>query len=270
MLFRSPREHAFHAQLVEDFAFVLQICADLKIKFFPSLVDFHWCHQGTKADAAGEIVKGGRADLVRDPAKRARFFDAVLEPLLDASMKHPDALYAWELINEPEWVTEATSLFQLRSDSNKTVSLDQMRAFIAEGIGRINNRFLPGGRQAFRSSVGFAHWDAVHTWDSPGLGVTLHQFHYYAPDNRPIPRHTFSPEYPCIVGEFATQFHRGWPDLKKQDLARTISTRLECLRAKGYPAAFLWSAGAVDEATTWTGADREQTIAFVKQVSGVA
>ena len=100
-----PGEHPFHAQLVDDFAFVLQTCADLKIRFLPSLVDFHWCHQGTRADVAGEIVKSGRADLVRDPAKRARFFNAVLEPLLDASMKHPEAIYAWELINEPEWVT---------------------------------------------------------------------------------------------------------------------------------------------------------------------
>ncbi|MDX2029521.1 MAG: hypothetical protein SF339_02560 [Blastocatellia bacterium] len=259
-----PREHRFHKQFCDDFAFVLKTCAEFKLQFVPSLIDFHWCHQGVAADASGQIVKGGRADLVRDKAKRDAFFDAVLEPLLDISMQSPETLYAWELINEPEWVTEVPSLMQIRSDPNKTVTLDEMRAFIAEGIGRINHRRLPDGRAAFRSSVGFAHWDAVADWDSPGLGVTLHQFHYYAPDKRKIPNHVFSPEYPCFLGEFATTFHRGWPDLRKADLARTITARLKCVEEKGYPSAFLWSARATDEATTWTGDDRNETLAFIR------
>jgi hypothetical protein len=259
-----PREHRFHQQLCDDFEFVLKTCDELKIKFVPSLIDFHWCHQGTVADANAGIVKGGRYDIVADPAKSKTFFDHVLEPLLEISLRYPDAIYAWELINEPEWVTETRSLMQIRSDVNKTVTQDQMLAFIAEGVGRINAKLLPDGRQAFRSTIGFAHWDAIESWDSAGLGVTLHQFHYYAPDRRKIPKHHFSDEYPCFIGEFATTFQRGWPELKKQDLARAITARLRCVEEKGYPAAFLWSARATDDATTWTEADCQETISFVK------
>jgi len=187
--------------------------------------------------------------------------------LLEISLRYPDAIYAWELINEPEWVTETRSLMKIRSDENKTVTQDEMLAFIAEGVGRINAKLLPDGRQAFRSTVGFAHWDAVNDWDSAGLGVTLHQFHYYAPDKREIPKHTFSDEYPCFIGEFATTFHRGWPELKKQDMARTISARLRCLEQKDYPSVFLWSAKATDEATTWADADCQETVSFIKPSS---
>jgi hypothetical protein len=264
-----PREHRFHKQLCEDFEFVLKTCAELKIKFVPSLVDFHWCYQGVAADADGKIVKCGRYDVVADEAKSRVFFDNVLDPLLDVSMRYPETIYAWELINEPEWVTEPRSLLKIRSDSNKTVTQDQMLAFIAEGIGRINARSLPNGRQAFRSTVGFAHWDALETWDSAGLGVTLHQFHYYAPDRRKIPRHHYSAEYPCFIGEFATTFQRGWPELKKQDMARTITNRLRCVEEKGYPSAFLWSARATDDATTWTKPDRQETLGFIKRSAGL-
>jgi len=257
-----PAAHPFHKQLCDDFEFVLKTCDELKIKFVPSLVDFHWLHQGVAADAG--IVKGGRSDIVSDPAKSRAFFDAALDPLLDISLRYPDAIYAWELINEPEWVTETRSLIKIRSDENKTVTQDQMLAFIAEGVGRINAKHLPDGRQAFRSTVGFAHWDAIKTWDSAGLGVTLHQFHYYSPDKREIPKHTFSDEYPCFIGEFATTFHRGWPELRKQDMSRTISTRLKLIEGKGYPSVFLWSARATDDATVWTNTAQQETAGFIK------
>jgi hypothetical protein len=260
-----PREHPFHKQLCEDFEFVLKTCDDLKIKLVPSLVDFHWCHQGTVADADAGIVKGGRYDIVSDAAKSKTFFDNVLDPLLEVSLRYADAIYAWELINEPEWVTEMRSLIKIRADENKTVTEDQMLSFIAEGIGRINAKRLADGRPAFRSTIGFAHWDAIEDWDSAGLGLTLHQFHYYAPDKREIPRHIFSEDYPCFVGEFATTFQRGWPELKDQDMTQGISTRLRCLAEKDYPAAFPWSARATDDATSWTDSDRQEILRFIQQ-----
>ncbi len=253
-----PRDHSFHNQLFDDFEFVLKTCAEAGIRFVPSLIDFHWCHPGTVADANAGIVKGGRTDIVCDKAKRVRFFDAVLEPLLDISVRYRDAIYAWELINEPEWVTYTPSLLKVRLDANKTVPQSEMLEFILAGIERINNR------RAFHSTVGFAHWDAIESWDSIGLGVTLHQYHYYAPDNRKLPGYEYPDESQCFIGEFATKFHRGWPELAKGDMARTISARLKCVAEKGYPSAFLWSARATDEATTWTEFDRDETMAFIK------
>lgn len=258
--------HAFHAQLIDDFAYALRVCDEAGIKLLPSFIDFHWCHQGTLADANAGVIKGGRYELINDLDKRTAFLNAALDPLLDLSLQHAELIYAWELINEPEWVTETGNLMKLRTEENKNVSLKTMRAFIADGLSRINNRLGIDGRPAFRSTIGFAHWDAIEDWDSAGLGATLHQFHYYAPDRRHIPTHSFSPEYPCIIGEFATTFHRGWPDLKSRDEAHTIMNRLRCLEEKGYPAAFLWAARAQDEATNWGVADRDETISFIKSL----
>ena len=257
-----PGDHPFHIQLREDFEFVLKTCDELKIKFAPSLIDFHWCHQGVVAGADAGVIKGGRSDIVSDPAKGRDFFGAVLEPLLEISTRYHDTIYVWELINEPEWVSEA-SLRAARLNTDKTVTRDQMRAFIAEGVGRINSKRLTDGRRMFRSTAGFAHWDAIKSWDSAGLGVTLHQFHYYAPDRREIPGRAFFGDSPCFIGEFATTFNGGWPELEKQDTARTISARLKLIEEKGYPAAFLWSARATDDATTWADADQLDTISFI-------
>jgi hypothetical protein len=263
-----PRDHSFHKQLFDDFEFVLKTCAEAGIKFVPSLIDFHWCHQGTAADANAGIIKGGRYEIIRDKSKREEFFDYVLEPLLEISARYHDSIYAWELINEPEWVTYSPSIFKTHKDANRTVLQSDMLEFIAGGIGRINNRRMPGGDRAFHSTVGFAHWDAIDSWNSPGLGVTLHQYHYYAPDHRKLPGRNYPNLNQCFIGEFATTFHRGWPDLAKGDMARTIPARLKCVEEKGYPAAFLWSARATDEATTWTKYDQEETVGFIRASEG--
>ena len=94
--------------------------------------------------------------------------------------------------------------------------------------------------------------------------MTLHQYHYYAPDNRRIPGYDYPANEQCFIGEFATKFQRGWPDLMEEEQARTIPARLGCIEEKGYPAAFLWSARATDDATAWTELDREETIGFIR------
>ena len=87
---------------------------------------------------------------------------------------------------------------QIPPDDKQQVPQEIMRDFIAEGVRRINSK------GAFRSTIGFAHHETLAEWDSPGLGITLHQFHYYAQNKRKLPEHNFSDEYPCFIGEFAT------------------------------------------------------------------
>lgn len=257
------REHPFHQQLYHDFEFVLDVCSMTGVKFVPSLIDFHWCHEGRVIDPAAGIVKGGRGDVLRDAIKRENFLDNVLDPLLDISTKYSDAIYAWELINEPEWVTKRRYFAWLQRDRNKTIPFRSMLEFIRDGLERINARRLPDGSRAFHSSVGFAHWDAIKKWDAEALGVSAPQFHYYAPDYREIPVNPFAPDTPCFVGEFATTSLRGWPDLIERDLERPIPSRLQNLEEKRYPAAFLWSARAKDNATKWEPEDHEDTLAFL-------
>jgi hypothetical protein len=255
-----PAGHSYHNRLCDDFEFVLQACRGNGLKLFPSLIDFHWCRQGTPAGNPG-IVKSGRYDIIRDPEKRESFFDRVLDPLLELSMQYRDSIYAWELINEPEWVVRRFSLFGKR-DANRSVSRNEMREFIAEGMQRINTKQLPDGCSAFQSSIGFAHWESLDKWDAEELGLTLLQFHYYVQQNCDLPKHSHFGIHLCVVGEFAAAVGRDWPDLKIAGKDQTTGNRLGCIADKGYPACFLWSAKAIDPATSWTEAENQDVIAY--------
>ncbi len=259
-----PAWHPFYRQLGDDFEFVLQTVATAGIRIVPSLIDFHWCAPAIVADARTSIVKGGRADVVLDPAARETFLDEVLEPLLAISLRYSEAIYAWELINEPEWVTSSSIAQQVEEGSIPTPIMQQ---FIDEGVGRINRQQLLDGTRAFRSTVGFAHWDTLYQWNSAARGVTLHQFHYYAQEARDLPLHRFSPEYPCFVGEFATAEERSWPDLRRAGAPQTVIERLRCIERKGYPAAFLWSVRAHDPATRWTQVEQDDVASYLRSAA---
>lgn len=259
-----PEGDRFYDALYTDFEFVLQVCRNTNLKLLPSLIDFGWCSPGIAiADKAG-IVKGGRYDILRDSAKRKSFLDRVLDPLLASSLKWPDSIYAWELINEPEWVIRRfwnLGLFRQK----RTLFLREMKDFIAEGMGRINAIKLPNGTSAFLSSVGFAHWESIEKWDAEKLGITLPQFHYYAQRNRGLPHALQCSKRPCLIGEFATASGKEWPELKAQNRDQSITQRLSCIEEKGYPACFMWSARAVDGATRWTEEAHREVFAFNMQ-----
>lgn len=256
-----PEAHAFHRSLQNDFEAVLRICARTGVKLLPSLIDFYWCHEGRPLDGPDGVVKCGRADIIRDPNKRGAFFDRVFEPLLALSMRYADSVYAWELINEPEWVIRKFWCF-LAGRKNRTVSLEEMRAFIVEGMRRINGKTLSNGRPAFASSVGFAHWESLQSWNAEALGIRLPQFHYYAQKNRPLPEAAVISRTGCILGEFATAAAKPWPELRSPHSDQSVRSRLLCIEGKGYPACFLWSARAVDPATRWTEGTQRDLLAY--------
>lgn len=223
-------------EFLEDFARLLRACEAAGIQLLPSLVDFHLCFPGITIPGSDGIVKSGRQDVLIDPHKRAQFFDGVLRPLLRVAAEHRKSIYAFEVMNEPEWCTRLPGVAGDLLSPNKTVPLADMRAFLSEGASIINEA-------GFLSTVGFAMHPTLHLWDSPGLGLTLHQFHFYA-EPQLIPPHNFDPRWPVIVGEFATAPHRPWPDLGG---AQDVVSRLRHIEAKGYPAAFLWSANREEE-----------------------
>jgi hypothetical protein len=225
---------------VEDFSYLLERCAIAGIQLLPSLVDFHLAFPAMPVAGSDGILKSGRSALFNDSDLREQFFDQTLAPLLKASADFPDILYAWEVINEPEWCTQPAQSPPPAAppppDPCRTVSYGAMRAFIRSGAQRINDA-------GFRSTVGFAYHDSVGRWDSAGLGLTLHQFHYYA-EPAQIPAHNFDSRWPLIVGEIATAPHRPWPELGTH---QDVGSRLQLLANKGYPATFLWSANRAEE-----------------------
>ena len=136
-------------------------------------------------------VKCGRADVLVDSSKRARFFDGVLEPLLAISQEHRNALYAWELINEPDWITNG---WHPDGRHDHPIGEASMKAFLEDGKHRIR-------RAGFKPTIGFS---LVATLERSRITAEINQFHHYPAGSRRLAPHTFSPEFPAIVGEFAT------------------------------------------------------------------
>jgi hypothetical protein len=247
----------FQELLVRFSAFNASV--DAPVRLLPVLVDFLFCEPGQHpmvvSDPADRMrtvndpswVKGGRVDAFIDAAKRVRFFDGVLEPLLVISQEHRDSIYAWELINEPEWITSGWHPDRRR---NHPVDEASMRAFLEEGKQRIR-------RAGFKPTIGFARLD---TLAQSGVTAEINQFHHYPAGSRPLPQHVFNPDFPAILGEFATADTDVWPELAAN---QSVLARLERIAAMGYPLALPWSFRAHDEQTAWSADVEAQIRAFV-------
>jgi hypothetical protein len=187
------------------------------------------------------------------------FFDAVLEPLLAASQAHADAIHAWELINEPEWVTSGwhPSSLKLRPTSSSTsiglpVSSAAMRGFLDEGTRRIR-------RAGFKTTIGFASIDTI---GRTGITADLNQFHHYPGGRRRLARHRFDVRFPGIIGEFATASTDVWPELGRS--SQTMLNRLIHADAQGYPLVIPWAFRSADRHTSWSREVEEDLRIFTR------
>jgi len=252
--FVLPPGDPWTRQMVADFAFVLDLCAEAGVKLLPSLVDFHWCFAPDVLDG-GSVVKGGRAAVLRDADQRRIFFDTVLEPLLEASKARRESIYAWEVMNEPEWCTGHSKwkFWQKQATKNKNMPREDMRAFLKEGVRRVN-------AAGFVSTIGWAEWHTIRDWGTEDWGIGLQQFHYYPKDNGALPRALDVTSQPCLLGEFASDPAKLWPGA-----AQALNARLQHIRDLGYAGALIWSMAAKDEYTLWN-ADQRRLITLYSGV----
>jgi hypothetical protein len=219
------------------------------IQLLPVLIDFHFCQPGTMCVQQGDPsdpylqiddpgwVKQGRADALTDTDKRRRFLDAVLDPLLCCSQRYADVIYAWELINEPEWVTAG---WHPDGRTDHPVDEASMRAFLEEGKARVRSA-------GFKPTIGFALHGTLHT---SGITADINQFHHYPGGRTPLPGHSCDPDFPAIIGEFATASDDCWPELVGD--CQTVLDRLQVAEALGYPLALPWSFLSHDRHTCWS------------------
>lgn len=228
------------------------------IKLLPVLVDFHLCQTGIWAagreDPAliqtvpnADWVKQGRADIINDASKRVRFFDRAFEPLLSVSRTHRSVIYAWDIFNEPEWVTNGWHPHR-QMNGQLPIAEAAMRQFIEEAIRRIRASGL-------KVTVGF---NRIETIQQTRIFCDYNQFHYYASGTRRLPTHRFDPRYPGIIGEFATHTSSDiWPDLPASE--QHVLCRLRWAARQGYPLVIPWSFRQRDTHTLWNS-DVEQDI----------
>jgi hypothetical protein len=241
----APALQAHFGQLLERFEAVNHGHASPRITLLPVLVDFLFFQPGAwpvvRVTAAGEPprpdpgwVKGGRADVVNDPAKRRAFLAEALAPLLRISRAHARLIHGWEIVNEPEWVTRG---WHPHARRRLPVEASAMRALVEEASAAIR-------REGFRPTVGFARRE---TLERTGLLTELNQFHHYA-DGR---RRLVPPDPPAILGELATSAEDVWPELRRS--GQRVLHRLRLAERQGYPLALLWCAAPL---VSGTGGDR--------------
>lgn len=237
------REH-FEA-LLQSFA--AQCAGPRPVRLLPVLADYKFCEPGAwpvaRQDAALRQgvpdegwVKGGRLEAIT--ANRLRFIEQVLRPLLRLASSYRDAIYAWDVVNEPEWVTNG---WHPDRKNDHPVNGSDMHAFLEDSMSAI--------RQAgFKSTVGFS---MIETIRHSHLYADINQFHHYTNGTRPLAPNPFDPRNPTILGEFATSTAEDtWPELRQR--SQRVLERLKLAERQGYALALAWSFQAADRHTSWS------------------
>jgi hypothetical protein len=230
--------------------------AERPIQLMPVLVDYLFCQPGryvvpqpfslepeTVPDP--DWVKRGRVEAIADPVKCSHFLDRVLEPLLRVARSDPRLIYAWDIINEPEWVT---TRWHPGVRTPLPVSDAQMRDFLSDAMARI--RYA-----GFKATIGFNRLDTIRT---TRILADYNQFHHYSPADAPVPLEAqpFNASTPGIVGEFATSSASdSWQELLGG--SQRIRDRLRTAEARGYPLAIPWSYRQQDRHTQWVDEEIE-------------
>jgi len=240
------REFQEHFEAVLQ-SFAAQSTGPRPVRLMPVLADYKFCEPGVwpvaKEDPAHPQavpdegwVKGGRADATT--TKGRRFIDQVLRPLLRLSCGYRDAIYAWDVFNEPEWVTNG---WHPDGRNNHPVNGSEMRAFLEDSMSAVREA-------GFKSTIGFGMIESIR---QTGLYADINQFHHYTDGSRSLARNPFDARHAGIIGEFATSTAEDtWPELRLR--GQRVLERLKLAKSQGYALAMAWSFQAADRHTSWT------------------
>ena len=227
-------------------SFAAQGAGPHPVLLLPVLADYKFCEPGVwpagRKDSVRRPgvpdegwVKGGRVEAIT--VNRRRFIEQVLGPLLRLSCGYRDAIYAWDVFNEPEWVTNG---WHPDRRNDHPVDASEMRAFLEDCMSAI-------GEAGFKSTIGFS---MIETIRQAGVYADINQFHHYANGSRSLERNPFDPRHPGIIGEFATSAAEDtWPELRQR--SQRVLERLKLAKSQGYALALAWSFRAADRHTSW-------------------
>jgi hypothetical protein len=202
----------------------LGLAADHGLRLMLVLFDFHWFKP---AEWVNGVQLGGRGHFVAHAERRAALLEEVIAPILDRYGRHP-AVWAWDVVNEPEWATRRTL------SGRRGVSPRAMRHLIRQlvaGVRRHSEHRVTAGL------VGVRGLDLLR-----GVGLDFYQFHWYdsVQDQVPldVPVATLGLDGPVLLGEF--------PTIRS---ARPPGAIVDAARRGGYAGALAWSLLSADTAS---------------------
>jgi hypothetical protein len=217
--------------IADDLQLALDWAARAGVRLLPVLLDFHWCRRPRLVSG---VQIGGRHAVLGNARQRDALIDRVVAPLLSRFGQSPQIL-AWDLFNEPEWITFGLRRWDPRRRISRGALVDYLRltaalvhALTAHGVtvGSASTRYLPLVQ---------------------GLGLDFYSPHWYDKFERTHPVATpvsaLGCDAPVLLGEFPTSGSR-----------KTPATIIATARRAGYAGALFWSVMADDAATDFANA----------------
>ena len=166
-----------------------------------------------KRSCCGQFA-GNHSDLIREPAKTQSYIDQVLIPMVKRYAQSC-AVFAWEIINEPEWAIE-----NIGTEKGVVPKVDMQRfvAMQAEAIHAHSDQLVTVGSASLKWNSSYTpptkgnFWSdeaLQQAWPSAGSYLDFYQIHFY--DWMKEGRANFDPysrpadfwnlEKPTIIGE---------------------------------------------------------------------
>lgn len=137
----------------DDARAIFDLVDEAELQIMPVLFDYLLCKRAHVHDG---VQMFGRREQIVNPA---RLVDKLVRPLVELVGDHP-ALFAWDLINEPEWAMPARALVE------EPVSDAQMQRFV-RALSEVVGEPCTVGSASLADLR--AHW----SW------LTLQTFHHY-------------------------------------------------------------------------------------------
>jgi hypothetical protein len=216
-----------------DLDLALELARARGLRLLLSLLDFHWCRPARWSDG---VRLGGRCGVLRSAGGRAALLDRVLAPTV-SRYAGESTVFAWEVMNEPEWVTLGLGGWRPRH----TLRRGTMRTFLGEAARAVGS----ASRRPVTVGLASARWLSLVR----GLDLDFYQVHWYDRLERHAPLSTtverLRLDRPVVLGEFPT---RG--------STRGVAAVLDAARRAGYSGALFWSWLAGDRATDAAAAER--------------
>jgi hypothetical protein len=243
---------------LSNFDDILRIARENNVMVMPCL----WSFDMTK-DFTGEAGKyaGKHADLIQDSVKTRSYINNALIPMVK-HLANACNLFAWEIINEPEWsISGPGTTVQLVSAKEMV----RFCAMIAEAIHANSSKMVTVGSACLKwhsSRQGPAeanYWSDSSfkaAYDKPQAFLDFYQIHYYdwmfnaewgydpfqatkTPAYWKLDKPTIVGESPAIVGKY------------------TVKQMVDNAYANGYAGIMPWSYNANDGYGTWDGCKNE-------------
>lgn len=224
--------------LFSDVAAALNLASRANLQICFSLIDFLWLQTPTSDPHGGAAGPFPGHNALQFAGGREALLEKVLIPLFREFRSHP-ALFAWEIVNEPEW-----AIPDFQRSPKATLPLTEARTFFAEIATAIHQ--YAGSVPA---TLGCARLLWLRAWSE--IGLDLLQAHYYptAESDQPL---TFAQQLASLGDLAATLWLSELPSSDPSIPVYSLESSLSTCRQAGLAGAGIWrwrppEPGAPDE-----------------------